>query len=121
MTLGRVRDLLPRVVLELPGMSGPLSVEFIVDTAFDGDMALPPPVLRRLDARPAGSTLRALGDGTVQRFPMLLMDIRWNEEPRTVAILSSDGNPLLGTNMLEEWLVQIDMREGGEVLLEPPN
>lgn len=31
MILGYVRDYLPRVTLSLPGLDGPLSVEFIVD------------------------------------------------------------------------------------------
>lgn len=42
MILGQVRRRFPRVVLALPGREGPFEVELIVDTAFDGDLALPP-------------------------------------------------------------------------------
>ncbi len=40
MIFGRVRGYMPRVSLVLPGMRGPLSVEFIVDTGFEGDLSV---------------------------------------------------------------------------------
>ena len=41
-----IRDHLARVTLILPSSAGPLSVEFIVDTGFEGDLALPSSILR---------------------------------------------------------------------------
>ncbi len=45
MILGHVRDRFPRVSLSMPGRNGPLLVEFIVDTGFDGDLALPQSII----------------------------------------------------------------------------
>lgn len=49
MMLGQWHDGFPWVMLTLPGLNGPLSVEFIVDTGFNGDLALPEIVIRQLD------------------------------------------------------------------------
>jgi predicted aspartyl protease len=68
MILGRFRDDLPRITVELAGIAGPVKVEFIVDTGFDGYLTLPPSVLRRLHATPLFETVRALGDGTLREF-----------------------------------------------------
>ena len=45
MILGHVRDYMPRVSLLLPGVNGLVSVEFILDTGFDGELSLPPSLL----------------------------------------------------------------------------
>ena len=45
---GSFRDGHPRLTVLLPSQNGPLEIEFIVDTGFDGDLALPGPVARRL-------------------------------------------------------------------------
>ncbi len=50
MMLGHVRQRFPRVLL-MPGQAGPLEIEFIVDTAFDGDLAVPSELALRLDAQ----------------------------------------------------------------------
>jgi predicted aspartyl protease len=52
MILGVFRDHFARVTLSLPGSAEPFTVEFILDTGFDGDLALPSNILRQLDARP---------------------------------------------------------------------
>lgn len=38
---GLVRDRFPTVVLQVRGRSGQREIEFIVDTGFDGELALP--------------------------------------------------------------------------------
>lgn len=41
MIYGQFRDRFPRVPLDLPGRSGSVLVEFIMDTGFDGAITLP--------------------------------------------------------------------------------
>ena len=41
MMIGQWRNGFPRVMLTLPGLQGPLEVEFIVDTGFEGGLTLP--------------------------------------------------------------------------------
>ena len=120
MILGVYRDHFPRVTLLLPGTAEPFSVEFILDTGFDGDLALPSNVLRQLDARPLFLSVRALGDGTLLECPVYQLDLDWNEEARTVEIISLEHNPLIGTMLLEGYHLDVDMTEGGEVVIEMP-
>lgn len=53
MIQGHVRDRLPRVLLSLPGEDGPFDVEFILDTGFEGELALPRAIAAPLIAEPA--------------------------------------------------------------------
>ncbi len=48
--MGQVRDGFPRITLSLPGKADPIRVEFVFDTGFDGELAVPMSVLHRLDA-----------------------------------------------------------------------
>lgn len=118
---GVVRDNLPRVAIELPGLQGLVAVEFIVDTGFDGDLAIPSRILHFLDAQPAAWTIRALGDGTLRECRVFHLEMEWNGAPRTVEVLALEHNVLLGTILLEGWRCTVDLTEGGEVLLEPPD
>jgi hypothetical protein len=70
MILGEVRDHLPHVTFSPPGPTGPILVRFIVDTVFEGDLALPSDILRQLDAQPLYLSLRAMGDGTLRECPV---------------------------------------------------
>ena len=63
MILGHVRDGFPRVTLTLPGNQGPLNVEFIIDTAFDGELSLPNPVLAQVQAALQMDKAVRLADG----------------------------------------------------------
>ena len=65
MILGQVRRRFPCVSLTLPGREGPLEIEFTVDTAFDGDLALPADLARRLEVQPSGRRGLSLADGSL--------------------------------------------------------
>jgi clan AA aspartic protease len=120
MITGRFHDHFPRVTLDLPGVSGPLSVEFIVDTGFDGDLILPTHFLRQLEAQPLYNTVRSLADGTLRECPVYEIEIEWGEEIRIVEVLGLERNPLLGTTLMEGCQLNIDLTEGGEVNIELP-
>lgn len=98
-----------------------MDVELVVDTGFDGDLALPSHILAFLDARPAAYTIRAMGDGSLRECRVYELEMDWNGAPRTVEALALEHNALLGTVLLEGWRATMDLVEGGEVLLEPPD
>ena len=45
---GHVRDYAAHVLLTLPGEDGDLTAEFVVDTGFEGDLALPRSIVTKL-------------------------------------------------------------------------
>jgi clan AA aspartic protease len=120
MILGRFHDHLPRVTLNVPGRDGLVPVEFIVDTGFEGDMTLPSDILRQLNAQPLFLSVRTLADGTVRECPVYRITIEWNDEPREVEVLALENNPLLGTYLLDGCHLDIEMEEGGEIVIELP-
>lgn len=97
-----------------------MNVEFIVDTGFEGELALPASLVRQLDAVFALEREIILADGTRQRRPYFRIALNWHEESRVteIAVLGG-GNPLLGVELLAENLLQIEMTDGGEVSLDP--
>jgi clan AA aspartic protease len=83
---GHVRDNFPRIALTLSGRDGKFQVEFIIDTGFDGEIALPPSLLSRLDASSSYSRRIRLADGSVRERPYSKMVIDWNDEERLTEV-----------------------------------
>ncbi len=119
MILGHVRDRFPRVSLSLPGREGPINVEFIVDTAFDGDLALPSSLIAQLEAEIAEEQIIRFADGTERERPRYELTLLWEDEERITEVLALENPPLLGVGLMEGNLLQAEMQTGGEVSLEP--
>lgn len=119
MSFGAVHQRFPRARLSLPGRDGPFTVEFIIDSAFDGELALPPHLALRLPIEIAGHQTLALADGTTIYSPYYRLSLEWDGEERLVEVLLLDGSPLLGVNMWDGTRMQIEWTEGGEVEVEP--
>ena len=64
MMVGQVLKGFPRLAVELGGKQGTLEAEFIVDTGFDGDLALPEQAVRALVTTLRGMQIRATADGS---------------------------------------------------------
>jgi len=118
MSFGLVRDRFPRARLTLAGRNGPLTIEFIVDTGFDGELSVPPDIARQLDADITGRQTLALADGTIIITPYFRIELEWDEEPRLTEVLILDGNPLLGVQLLEGYWLHAQLTNGGVVELE---
>lgn len=106
-------------MLQLPGLQGPMDIEFILDTGFDGDLSLPSSFISQIDA--AASEFRiiqAVGEKArqAQAFEVLL---DWHEEERITEVIILENAPLLGVGLMEGSLLQAEMQTGGEVSLEP--
>ncbi len=119
MIYGEFRRRFPRIVLSLPGWNGPLEIEFVVDTAFDSDLAVPPNVARLLEAEPSGRRGLSLADGSLFTSAAYEILLGWNEESRLTEVLILEGNPLLGVALMEGLHLGADMETGGEISLEP--
>ena len=118
MIAGTFRRDHPRIPLILPGSEAPLEVEFTVDTGFAGDPARPLDLLRQLDAVVIGSRDRLLAGGIMIRCALYELVMEWADDARSVEVLVLDGDPLVGTELLRDTLLQIEMVEGGEVVVE---
>ena len=119
MILGIVRGNSPRVRLPLPGLTGPIMVELVVDTGFEGDLALPPSLLRRLEVTPLERRLALMPDGREEEVYAYEAEMEWDDEPRLVEVLELEGRPLLGVLLLNTSHLHVEGNEGGEIIIEP--
>ncbi|MGI4792065.1 MAG: hypothetical protein ACRYFS_24850 [Janthinobacterium lividum] len=119
MMQGTFRDEHPRIVLSLPGMQDRLDVEFIVDTGFAGDLSLPIRLINQTEVTLMGFRDRRLATGQEFRCPYCSIMLEWDGEVRLTEVLVLEGDPLLGTVLLREYLILVEMTDGGEISIEP--
>jgi clan AA aspartic protease len=116
--VGYVRDFFPRVVLSLPGHNGPVPIEFIVDTGFDGDLSLPAVLIGQVNASLSTTRVIRLADGSIQRRPYYEIRLDWDGEERLTEITALENSPLLGALLLDGFAVDMEMTPGGLVQID---
>ncbi len=114
MMTGQWRDGFPRMTLTLLGSREPLSLEFVVDTGFNGEIALPEYLIGRLGASPSGTRYLELAGGFRQPSLSYLLSLEWDGEERMVEVLALDGNPLIGNDLWNDQTLQAEMRMAAE-------
>ena len=122
MLTGRVSLYLQaRLAVEILDQDGqPHPVEVLLDTGFNGELALPPRTIRQLELPPKGDQQKAeLANGEVVQFSLYTATILWNGRPRRVDVIETDGDPLLGMTLLQGSRVTLDVRYGGPVTVTP--
>ena len=111
MTIGYWRDGFPRLTLTLLGGREPISLEFVVDTGFNGEVALPDSLIGRLGASPKGARYLELAGGFRQ--------LSYSYELLLEKVLALDGNPIIGNELWKDQSLQAENMEGGDVFFEP--
>ena len=94
------------------------SFEFILDTGFDGDLSLPRQTLQRLDAFLEGGQPVELADGSRTTANIWAATALWDGERRTVSIMESEGEPLLGMSLLWQNRIILEARAFGDLVIE---
>ena len=117
--IGEWRNGFPRVTLTLLSERGPTAVEFIVDTGFNGDIALPESMLAEMGLFPSSTHYVELAGGFRQRCFAYQMMLEWDDEERLAEVLTLDGNPLVGNGLWQGFVLQAENLSPGEVLFEP--
>lgn len=91
----------------------------MIDTGFDGDIALPVSEIHALGLPPAGYVEAVLGDGSEVELTMYAATLRWNNEHRQAQVLETAGAALVGTKLLQSFELQIHFVNDGDVLIKP--
>ena len=119
MISGQVSHALQAVVtVTLIGSAGQReSVEVVLDTGFQGYLALRPEVINRLELQDPNPVAFILADGQSVQFNSYIATVVWHDRPRLVIVLESE-TPLLGTFLLWGSRVCFDLQEGGPVTIE---
>ncbi len=118
MMFGHFRDGFPRIMLTLPGHSGPINIEFILDTAFDGELAVPGHVLTQLQVGFQMDKRFRFADGTEAYQPTYEILLEWDGQARLTEVIQLENAPLLGVQLMNGKFLQAEMTDGGEVSLD---
>ena len=90
----------------------------VVDTGFDGFIALPADTIQELGLVPRGNRRIVLIDDTEVLMPVYLGAVAWQGELLEVSFLQTEWEFLIGTSLIENNTVTIQAWDGGEVLIE---
>ena len=108
-----------RVPLTVQSDSGASElIEFVVDTGFTDDLALPLDIINRLNLRPLeGDVTLTLADGSVANFGWYSAYVLWHGQRREIKALNMEGDPLIGMALLRGSNVSIDALPAGAVTI----
>lgn len=117
---GRVNPQLePIVPLQLVAIDGQIHpVEVILDTGFDGSLSLPQHLIRRLGFPLYDDFVSILADGSKTVMRGYDGEIMWHGRRRSVLVLETQGEFLLGMNLLWRNRITIENYANGPVLIE---
>ena len=106
------------IPLSLLGPAGEArTVEAVVDTGFTGFLTLPPSLVAELGLVLKGTSEGTLADGSEVSFDAYDATVLWDGAPRVVLIDEADTTPLVGMLLLDRYNLNIDVENGGHVLI----
>ena len=109
----------PVVVLAVQGPSGQATeIEAIVDTGFTGFLTVTPALATELGLSLEGTSRATLADGSEVTFDVYDVAVLWDGQPRYVLADAADTTPLVGMRMLDRHNLNIDVEDGGRVVIQ---
>ena len=107
------------VVLSVSGPSGRTrEIEVVIDTGFNGFLILPNELASELDLDFATTFTVVLADGSMKDLDVFDVRVNWDERPRHVRALASQGAPLVGMGLLHHHSLFVEVVEGGRVVVQ---
>jgi clan AA aspartic protease len=94
-----------------------LLIQAVVDTGYTGYLMLPRSTVLALAWQRAGYQEGILGDGSIKRFEVYLGIVIWDGVLREIEINVSESEALIGMGLLDDYKVEIEAWNGGEVRL----
>ncbi len=94
------------------------SLDFVVDTGFNGYLTLPPQAVGAMNLPLHSSTPIKLADGSEALTAIHLATVVWDGIEKVVLVLASGYKPLLGAAMMEGYHLEINFADNGLVSLE---
>ncbi len=120
MITGRVSESLDLLVpIEVSDRNGVfLPLEIVLDTGFNGDLALPREVIQNLGLTYRGQTSWTIATGEEATMSNYDGVVLWHGQPRDVVVIETASESLIGMALLVGSRITVDARICGEVLIE---
>ena len=107
------------VPLQLRGPAGQARhVDAVVDTGFTRFLTLPSAMVAELGLGFRGISRVILADGSETTLEVYGVTVLWDGQPREVVAYVSDTTPLIGMSLLHRHNLNIDVEDGGRVLIK---
>lgn len=113
-----ISDEEPALALEVRGLEGARSVEAVIDTGFNGGLALPPDWIEAMGLWEFGEENVVLADGRVKSIPTYLGYAILEEDAHEVVVAEAPS-PLVGTDLLWGFSLYVEFEADGIVEVEP--
>ena len=95
------REMLLDIQISSGAASAPLMrLSAVVDTGFEGFLALPPEIIRALELPYKGNRDIVLADGTQRTIPIYDGAVLWNDQIIDGTVFEMPGEPLAGMGLL---------------------
>ena len=107
------------VSLSLRGSAGQArDVDAVVDTGFTRFLTLPTAMVAELGLGYRGVNSVVLADGSETTLEVYGVTVLWDGQPREVVAYVSDTTPLIGMSLLHRHNLNVDVEDGGQVLIQ---
>lgn len=107
------------VTLSLRGPSGQArEVEAVIDTGYDGFLTLPPYLVEALELPFRFRGRAFLANGNVETFNVHDVTVLWDGQPRYVDADAVGPTPLIGMSLLDRHNLNIEIADGGRVVIQ---
>ena len=93
--------------------------ECVLDTGYNGDIALPSAVIRRLGLEQVGSRDSVLANSDIVPFSIYRGLALWHGQLTGVEVMETRRESVIGMALLENSTLTVQAWDGGNVLIEP--
>lgn len=108
------------ISLQLIGRQGQAEViHAVVDTGFTSDLTLPPSAIRDLNYVQFGTFEITLADGSTVEALVFEGLIEWFGNKRSILVLQTDSDALLGMNLMQDCRLTMDIVPDGKFTIVP--
>ncbi|MDE2766651.1 MAG: clan AA aspartic protease [Chloroflexota bacterium] len=109
----------PIVTLGIQGPTGQASViEAVIDTGFTGFLTVTPALVSELGLRYLTRGWASLADGSEVPFDVYDVTVLWDGRPVRVEADAADTTPLVGMRLLDRHNLNMDVENGGRVIIQ---
>ena len=109
----------PVVTLAVKGPSGQTTeTEAVIDTGFTGFLTVTPALVTELGLVLEGTSRATLADGSEVTFDVYDVAVLWDGQPKYVLADAADTTPLVGMRLLDNHNLNIDVVDGGRVIIQ---
>ncbi len=95
-----------------------IMVDAVIDTGFTSFLSLPSSIIVSLGLPWSCRDFGTLGDGSEVVFEMYTASIIWDGQVKTIDVVASEAEPLVGMGLLYGYDLRIQTVEGGTVVIQ---